>query len=283
MMRIAVLAGMLWGWILPFGAVSSEGSGLCPPQWREVSPGISFTRVEATRFWRGGSRRIGVVRLDPAVCRIEPYHESEFPGRAQASARVWQERLAVQVIFNAGLYDESRTHLGTLLRGRQNVGGVAHPRWKGVLVSDSDLQNGPRAKLLDLSIDTDREQVSGYANAVQTMMLFDRAGEIRVRRTERTAARTVMAEGDDGRLYVFVTEGHYTLWETAKLLRESGWGLTAAIALDGGNEANLAVRGNDVNYSSSDLVIDSRERFIRINHPLPAVIAVSSTAPGSRR
>lgn len=248
---------------------------LSSPEWAQIAPGIEFARVKAQRFCRGGSRGVAVVRVDPGRCRIEPFHEDEYPEAAPATIEAWQIRLGVPVVFNAGLYDEKRRHLGVFRRGGENLPGQPHNEWKGILVSGSTGRDLPPATLLDLSREADRELVPRYPNAVQSMMLFDQEGITRVRRSDKQAPRTVVAVEATGRILVLVTEGNYTLWETSALLMESGWRLTQAMALDGGRAANLAVESEEVDYRSGDEAYGHKtEQLMRASTSLPGVIAV---------
>jgi hypothetical protein len=215
--------------------------------------------------------------MEPTRCRIEPYHESEFSSRGPLSLDDWQRLLAAPAIFNAGLYDEHRRHLGVLRRQDRDLGGLPHERWQGMLASGSrvpypHLPPAPGATLLDLSRPDDRRREADYPNAVQSMMLFDREGRVRVRRTDRLAPRTLVAIDTEGRLVVLVTEGVYTLFESASLLREANLGLVAAMALDGGNESGLVVVADSVRYRSRDAAEPGTDPGL--GPPLPAVVAV---------
>jgi len=255
-------------------------ASLTPPQWREIAPGLEFARVLALRYCRSGSPGLGAVRLDPARCRVEPYHEKEYPRSAAATVDAWQRRLNAPVILNAGLYGEDRRHLGVLRRDGRDVGGSRHPSWKGMLAAGADLAGIPPAAVLDLTMPEEASRSERYPHAVQSMMLLDRQGGIRVRRTKRVAPRTVVAEDSAGKLYLLVTEGQFTLWETGALLREAGWHLTAALALDGGNEANLVVESPAVRYRTYLGKNDGGEGdFLRASVTLPCVLAVWPEGP----
>ncbi len=259
-------------------------ASVTPPRWEPVAPGIEFSRVVALRGCRGGSPGVAVVRLDPARCRIEPFHEDEYPDRPRAGIDAWRERLEAPVVLNAGLYDPGRRHLGTLRRDGRDLGGIAHRSWKGMLAAGADEDGLPPAALLDLAVPAERARAARYPDAVQSMMLFDRTGALRVRDTDRAAPRSLVAAGADGRLYVVITEGDFTLAGAAALLRDAGWGITAALALDGGDEAVLAVEGGGVQYRSYLGVGegDPASRIRRAATTLPAVLAVwpSEVPPG---
>ena len=273
---ILSLSFLLGGSLAPAGDLVPS---LTTPRWKELGGGVAFTRVEATRYCRLGSVGVAVVRLDPTRCRLEPYHELEFSD--QATILDWEARLKAPVILNAGLYDTNRRHLGTLRRQGRDLGGSRHVSWRGVLVLDPREAGLPPAALLDLSLPEDVALETKYATAVQSMMLFDRKGDIRVRRTDRIARRSAVAMDRQGRVLLLVTEGAYTLWDTGTLLRESGWDLVEALALDGGNEASLVVESNGVRYRSFEN--DRSGSDVAALVTLPSILAVRpSTAPAHR-
>jgi hypothetical protein len=245
-----------------------------------VATGLEFARVEARRYQRTGSRGVAVVRIEPARVRIEPHHEREFPEENAATIDAWQKRLGAPVLLNAGLYGEDRRHLGILRRDGRDIGGAPHATWKGMLGSGADSTPVPGAAVLDLSFPEDASRADRYPNAIQSMMLLDRRGDIRVRKSERTAPRSVVAQDREGRIYLIVTEGSFTLWETGRLLAESGWNIRCAMALDGGNEANLAVESETVRYRSHQGADPEADPdFFRSSVTLPSVLAVWPESP----
>ena len=261
-------------------AEAVDPPSLTEPSWRAVADGLEFVRVEARRYLRTGSPGVAVVRIDPRRARIEPHHEREYPREARATIDGWQDRLGAPVLLNAGLYGEDRRHLGILRRDGRDIGGVPHATWKGILVSGPPTPDLPAAAVLDLSQPRDEALAGRYAQAVQSMMLFGRGGELRVRKSERAAPRSVVAEDARGRIYLFVTEGSFTLWETGLLLVESGWELMLAMALDGGNEANLAVETGAVRYRSHHGEDPEGDPdFFRSSATLPCVLAVRPQSP----
>jgi len=252
---------------------------LTEPRWKELANGVAFARVEATRYCRLGSPGVAAVRLDPTHCRIEPYHEQEFSG--SATILEWKERLKSPVVLNAGLYDMNRRHLGTLRRDGHDLGGSRHVTWKGVLALHPREAGLSPAALLDLNLPEDVALEKKYATAVQSMMLFDRNGVIRVRQTDRIARRSAVAMDKQGRVLLVVTEGAYTLWDIGVLLRESGWELVQALALDGGNEASLVVDLNGVRYRSFENDRSGSDAATLVT--LPAILAVQVGATAAKK
>ena len=252
---------------------------LTTPRWKELANGVAFARIEATRYCKMGSPGVAAVRLDPTRCRIEPYHELEFS--QTATILEWEKRLKAPVVLNAGLYDTNRRHLGILRRKGRDLGGNRHVSWKGVLAMDPRETGLPAAALLDLSLPEDVALENKYDTVVQSMMLFDRNGDIRVRQSDRIARRSAVALDRQGRVLLLVTEGAYTLWDTGVLLRESGLDLVQALALDGGNEASLIVDSNGVRYRSFENDRSGSDAATLVT--LPSILAVRPGTDSPRR
>jgi hypothetical protein len=106
-----------------------------------------------------------------------------------------------------------------------------------------------RAAVLDLAGDSSR--VAGpWTDVAQSLMLFDHAGGLRVRRTDHIANRTAVGVDDRGWLVVCVSEGAYTLADYAQVLMRAPLKLTHAMSMDGGLESEMVVKAPGLRYAS---------------------------------
>lgn len=231
------------------GTADAPELSLSPPQWQELAPGIQQARVEAERYCLAGSNEVLLLRLDPARCRLAPFHESEFPDAGPATLTTWSERLESSLVVNAGLYDPQRVHLGRLQRDGTDLGGVQHTVWKGYLAvapvaAEGDTVGLPRACLLEEEDPRTAALLPRYQTVVQTMVLFDRDGTLRVRESDKIARRVILAEDGRGRLFLVVTQGLYRLADMARLLHNANLDLRLALVLDGGSEAQVGFTTN---------------------------------------
>jgi hypothetical protein len=231
-------------------------------------------RAEARAIYgpRLGTKEIILVRASPKYFRLAPYHESEreswkeFPGTIKA----WAKRLPeAPFIINGGQYYPNRDYMGSLKRQGKDLGGPAHTGFKGFLVQDplTNEAQEPQAKLMDLELspmeassrESSREssqrtsqgssQVSseassevsvpdGYGTVIQSYMVLDRLGRIRVKATDKLASRAVLGFDKEGWAVCVVVKGAITLKDLALLSKKLG--LVSALGLDGGLETQLA-------------------------------------------
>lgn len=182
-----------------------------------------------------GGGRVAVLRLASSLDLT--VHAD--PGGGQC-APDWAFATDAAAAFNAGFYDRRGEHVGWLRSGEGWHQTQRHGDWLGALVSQPS-DGSTRSRLVDLQVD-DESTLSPYAHLAQSMVLFDHEGTLRSRNSPRAASRTVVASDSGGQLYVVVTQGAWTLAGIADWLRRTYPLLERAINLDGGHEAQLAVR-----------------------------------------
>ena len=263
-------------WILPFVLLAAAWAlwrNGAVQHWRAIGPGLEFSTLNGEPFCRRGSSLIAVVRFDPARVRLRVRHFSGIADRP-LSVVDWQRETRAQVVFNAGQYYPDFRYMGLLVSGGRVVSARAHAEFQAALVARRD---GTGARVLDLS----RERVSvdtlAWGEVAQSFMLFGRGGELRVRRSDRIANRTVVAEDSRGRVLVFVSEGGYTLAEYADVLRHARMGLAEAMSMDGGLEAELVVARGGFRYASfGDWRDGHASDALGARTPLPAVITLEA-------
>jgi len=269
--RISALAAILVGAIV----LANTTAGT---RFHEIGPGVEFAKIRGEPFTAGGPTGIAVLRLDPARVRISVRHYSDEPEKRPLSIVEWQRRTGALAVFNAGQYYPDYSYMGLLVSRGRTVSSRLHPTFKAALVADPQGKAPRRARVLDLeehAIDPERP---GWREVAQSFMLFDRHGTIRIRKSGQVANRTVVAEDRRGRLLVITSEGAYTLYDFAKLLRETPLGIEHAMSMDGGMEAELCVRAGDFRYASfgpwagDTTMPDAAGARV----PLPAVVAVTA-------
>ena len=129
-----------------------------------------------------------------------------------------------------------------------------HPFWKGLLVNN---QPGDQKYPVILDIESKSPELNDFAsnNAVQSMMLFDTRGLIRINKSDRKARRCVVATCVDSHLYIILTSGEVTLWDLARELQQHPVRFVQAMAMDGGIQAQLSIRTDSFSMDMPSLQI----------------------------
>jgi hypothetical protein len=215
-----------------------------PFNWRLLEPGLWRAETEAFYGPRLGPRGLVLVRADPRHFRLAPYHESEedrwrdSPGDIKA----WAKRLPeAPLLINAGQYYPDRRYMGTLRRMGKDLGGPAHQIFKGFWAQDPS-PGAAAAVLIDLETALPGDAgPEAYGTIIQSYMVLDRLGRVRVKRTERLASRVILGVDREGRAVLVMVRGAITMSDLALLGQKLG--LVSALGLDGGLETQLAFNG----------------------------------------
>lgn len=219
------------------------------PRWNSLGPGIEFTTLRGDPWCRRGSSEIAALRLDPARVRLRVLHYTRQPDHTPLSIVEWQRRTRALAVFNAGQYYPDLSYMGLLVSDGEPISSRLHPRFKAALVA-SPGEGGSAAHVLDLDRHPIDPASPGWREVAQSFMLFDGHGAPRIRKTDLVSNRTVVGEDRRGRLVVITSEGGYTLWDFARLLQRAPLGLTHAMSMDGGYEAELCVSARGFHYAS---------------------------------
>ena len=230
---------------------------------------------DASEIARKGSGRVVILRIDGPV-EFVPYHFSDLSEHGPMPAVAWARELNAPVVFNAGQFDENLNHLGWLKRDSQWLVPYRHGAWMGLLLS-GPIGGGAWARVADLE-DADADVHERYRHTIQSMMLVDHKGKLRVRESDKTACRTVVAEDERGRILILITEGAVTLADFARWLTREDLGIVRAMNLDGGIESQLAVATPELTVTYSGKFGTGTTLWTatpdELQYPLPAVVAV---------
>lgn len=241
-----------------------------PVKWRELRPGLEFGFLENIPSTRSGSARVAVLRVDPARYRFQVL--AAPPGQPGLPADQWRETSGALAVFNAGQYTPERRYLGHLVQDGKVLSRPV-PQQDGLFLAEPSDRTLPRARVIDQRYTAYDPASNPYQQAAQSLMLADRFGQVRVRRSPRVAHRTAVAEDDQGRILVLVSEGGHTLWELAHALLASGLGLREVMSMDGGPESQMDLQVGPFHYQQFGRPSASPD-LPWPHQPLPAALAV---------
>ncbi|MDL2226854.1 phosphodiester glycosidase family protein [Deltaproteobacteria bacterium OttesenSCG-928-M10] len=255
--------------------------------WQESCPGFEAARTELLYGARFGPPDLFLARFDPARFSFRPYHESEFGGQDAVNINGWAGRLpAAAAIINSGQYYPDRAYMGLLARDGRSLSAGAHSQWKGVVAAGPGPEapaGTPAAAVIDLQDQQEPRRPEHYLNLMQSFMLLDRRGNIRVRNSHSLAGRAAVGEDREGRIVLIMTPAAISLYDLALALKDPRLGLVRVAGLDGGFEAQLLLRQNGTPFMAGGQfsISPSRSVYVPGYHPtLPAVLAVEIRADG---
>lgn len=215
-----------------------------------------------------------LLRINPDQFRFAVHHYRTEGLKKPLTLEEWRQWTGAPVLFNAGLFREDFSYLGLLYKDGKSLGGKRHSQWQGLFVAEPLAPSASKARVLDLKHDAFDDDHPAYHEAAQSLMLLDRQGKPRVRRSGKSAQQTVVGEDRDGHILVVMSKGVTPLWELAVCLRDGVRGLKQAMAMDGGDSSDLLISGElaggRTDAAWQPLVDGKGQSHI----PLPTVIGV---------
>lgn len=240
--------------------------------WRTLLPGLDFAQIPAGEAVRTGSDLLSVLRVDPGRLAIRVL--AAKPGEAGHTAGEWRRLTGALAVINAGQFATDHNYLGLLICDGKVRGRLA-TRMEALLLAGPTDPQLPPARVLDLRYTPYDPRSGAYRQAAQSLMLLDRFGQVRVRRSPQVAHRTAVAQDQSGRILFMVSQGGCTLWELAHFLKGSELALREVMSMDGGPQSQIDLKVGDFNYEQYGSPTGSPDVPIPWPAPaLPAALAV---------
>ena len=215
-----------------------------------------------------------LMKVDPERFRFAVYHYRAEGLPLPPKLPEWHQQTRALALWNAGLFLDDFSYMGLLYENGKPVGGKRHPQWQGLFVAEPVAPGVKQARVLDLKHDAFDDEAPAYREAAQSLMLLDRAGRPRVRRSGKAAQQTVMGEDRAGQVLIVMSKCEVPLWELAVCLRDSFREITHAMAMDGGDSSDVLI-GSEIAGGRTDAawqpLVDGKGQS---HIPLPAVIGV---------
>jgi len=241
--------------------------------WDRLADGLEVT------VWTPGEAcaqvpPLYIVRIDPERFRFSIHHYRAEGLDLPLTLGDWHQRTKALALFNAGLFLDDFSYLGLLYKDGKSLGGKRHGLWQGLFVAEPLAPNVKKARVLDLRVDSFDDTRPAYHEAAQSLMLIDRSGTPRVRRSGKAAQQTVVGEDREGHLLVVMSKGEVPLWELAVCLRDGLRDISHAMAMDGGASSDVLI-GSEISGARTNAAWQPLVDGKGLSHiPLPTVIGV---------
>jgi hypothetical protein len=199
--------------------------------WVTLAPGVELAQVQAPERPRLGDGELVVVRVDPAVARLEVAEHRSTSVRETLEERGWVAAI------NAGMFEPDRTATFELRAGDP----PNNP--KRAASAGSFLVAGPSgAKLLDRECDDVGAIDQSWPIVVQGYRVRTCTGAVPWTDADRIWSQSVLASDHAGRLLLVHSRSPWSIAAMARVLHELPLDVDRVMYLEGGPEASLAAR-----------------------------------------
>ncbi len=213
-----------------------------PTPFASLEPGLELALLPGPPATQGDGL-IAVVRIDPALFRIELLNASA-PGEGRPrSVRDWAFRAGASAAINASLYQEDwRTAVG-LMRARGHVNHARAGKDRAALAFDPLASGVPPVRIIDRDCEDLEEAGRPYAGLVQSIRMVSCRREGVWAPSERRFSTAAVGLDGAGRLLFIHARSPWPVHELVAALLAAPIDLRQAMYVEGGPEAQLYVRG----------------------------------------
>jgi hypothetical protein len=217
--------------------------------WKPLAPGLELGIFGASRSNEIGDAKITILRIDPQLWELEFAGASQNQEEQQLhTAREWCEERGFVVAINAGMFQtDYLSNVGYLKAGDHlNNPGVNH--YLSVAAFDPVVEGLPPFRIFDLDyLAITMEQIIGdYETVIQNLRLIKRAGENRWRQQSKIWSEVALGEDIDGNILFISCRSPYSMHDLNEELLQLGIGLVCAQHLEGGPEAQLYIKVDEL-------------------------------------
>jgi len=256
--------------------VAASSARAQPPSWRRLGAGVDYAAVAIAPKPAIGEGVLHVVRIDPALARIQPRIAKQLGGEAR-TAGAWCDNPRVAAVINAGMYNEDMvTHTGYLRVGERVHNRHWAKKYQSIFLLGPRRKGLPAATIRDAGPDGKAADHADYDTVIQNLRLIRDPGVNVWSASGRRWAEAAIALDRDGHILFLFSRSPFIMRDFNALLLRLPLGIVRAMHVEGGPEASLSVRGPGV---ALDLAGSFETGFYdsdgnAAQWPLPNVLAV---------
>jgi hypothetical protein len=207
--------------------------------WKRLDDGLELLQGQVVKESPVGDSIITILRIDPAIWKLELFSTDSAKGSRNLTARQWCRKKNLVAAINAGMYHQDhRTHVGYM----KSSGRVVSPKvnqYQSVALFNPNSDSLAPFRILDLDRDTLAHVVDHYRDVVQNLRLIKHRGENRWSPKGEKWSEAALGEDEKGRILFIFCRSSYAMHDLNEILLSLPMGLMAAQHLEGGPEAQL--------------------------------------------
>jgi hypothetical protein len=212
------------------------------------SSGISYYELPAYKKTILGDGKLSIMKLNPECFDFQLICASQ--SKISKSAPEWVDTLALNIIFNAGMYNVRNeiSHQYYM----KNFEHVNNPNLSsnvnGIIAFNPENETLPKFQIFDLTIDDWSSITNEYQTLIQGQRMIDCNGNpVFWNNRVQYCSMILLAQDKENNLYIIFSRSPFTQNQMIENLLELPFELINAIYLEGGSRANFVVSTKDLN------------------------------------
>ncbi len=208
--------------------------------WKAIAPGVEYRAFMLEAKPASGDGLAHVVRIDPAVAKLDVGLASEHGGMLR-TAHEWGDDQGFAVVVNAGMYGTDYvSNVGYLRHQAHLNNGNWSAKYQSVLGLGAKQKGLPAAQLWDRDVAGDA-LASRYETVVQNLRLVKGPGTSVWKPNGEAWSEALIATDEAGRVLFIFVRTPFEMAELNSRLLALPLKLVRAMHVEGGPEASLSI------------------------------------------
>jgi hypothetical protein len=225
------------------GVSPHAGTDPAAGTWVRLDAGIELGTFDSPLASDSGDSRIRILRIDPKSCRLRLLNASAPGEKGPLTAREWCERHGLLAAINASMYQEDLRTSVSLMKTRGYTNNARVSKDMTILAFDRLDTEVPEIQIIDRECQDLDAVRARYGTLVQSIRMISCTGRNVWSQQPRRSSIAAIGVDGGGRILFLHSRSPYSTHDFISILLGLPVGLSRAMYVEGGPEAQLYARG----------------------------------------
>lgn len=217
-------------------------------RWHDLEPGLDLGVFPSPRAAKVGDSLIRALRVDPRRFELRLLNASVPEHNRMLTAKMWCQRNGLVAAINASMYQEDRRTSVSLMLTKAHANNPRLSKDMAILAFDRQSSDVPLVKIIDRQCEDFEALKSKYGTLVQSIRMISCKGKNVWNQQPQKWSTAAVGIDHQGRVLFIHVRSPFTTHDLINMLMELPLGLSRAMYLEGGQEAQLYVQSGDQEY-----------------------------------
>jgi hypothetical protein len=216
--------------------------------WKQLDTGLELGIFQAPQSSEIGDSLIRILRASPEQYKLVLLNVSKSESSKNMTAKEWSRNHNLIAAINAGMYQKDNKTSVAYMKTRSRVINRRLSRDKTILAFDRVNTEVPEVKIIDRQCDDFSTWKTNYQTLIQSIRMISCTGKNVWQKQATRWSTSAIAVDHSGRVLMIHSRSPYSTHDFIKHLKQLPIGISRAMYLEGGSEAQLFINMKGEQY-----------------------------------
>ena len=232
--------------VLIISLPTSEDSNVNRNSWKKVDEGLFIGEFEPAHKSIAGDSKIIIIKIDPKYYSFKLLCAKE-QGLKGMTAKKWCKKYGLIGAVNAGMFQtDYLSNVGYMKNFKHVNNSRISSQYFSAFAFNPVNKDSIQAKMFDIDEIKMNDVINRYNTVIQNLRLIKRPGLNRWSKQSKKWSEVALGEDKNGNILFIFCRSPYSMYDFNNLLLKLPIDIVCAQHLEGGPEASLYFRYNDI-------------------------------------